>query len=128
MLVTLRRIGTRGEPAVGVNAPGVSGSAVWRGPGAPVVGVPVDVELDVPGPVGWDMFVVGTPSTDLPAVAEGELRLVGVVEHRDDDGVVVLRVGRSVVLVETTGTPPRRIDGQRVAVVVRGVEVHPTSV
>lgn len=127
MLVTLSRRLAGGGAGVGISAPDVAGSGLWRGDGYPVVGVPIDVELEVPGPIAWNRIVIAPSRSDASVAAEDELMLTGVVEHRDDDGVIALRVSDSIVLVETVGEPPRGIDGGRVSLVVRGVEVYPTG-
>ena len=128
MLVTLSRRLAGGGTRVAISAPGVAGSGLWGGDGDPIVGVPIHVELEVPGPISWDRIAIATSHPDAAVPAEDELMLSGVVEHRDDDGVIALRVADSIVLVETVGEPPRGIDGGRVSLVARGVEVYPTGV
>ncbi|MFS0702247.1 hypothetical protein AB6N24_19925 [Cellulomonas sp. 179-A 4D5 NHS] len=127
MLVVLHRRRAGGEAALTVRAPGVAGSVLWRGTGDPAVGFPLDVELEVPGPVDWDAVVVAPSGVEAPAVADGELLLSGVVEQVRD-GLVVLRVADAIVLVETVGEPPAGAEGTHVALRLRGAEVYPTGV
>lgn len=124
MLVTVHR---RHAGRVEVDAPGVAGSALWRGEGDPVTGVPVHVELEVPDEVDWERIAITPSGAGAQAVPDDALLLSGVVEHLDDDGVVTLRVAGSIVLVETVGTPPPGVDGKPFTLAVRRAEVYPTG-
>ncbi len=64
----------------------------WRG-APPSVGDVRAVELSFPDPIDW--------RSD-----SGTIRLEVLVERREPDGVLVLRVGDSIVLAESVGEAP----------------------
>lgn len=127
MLVTLNRRDDGDGLAVHVTGPGISGAATWCGRGDPVVEVPVDVELDVPEVIAWNKVAVESSGDEPPVPEPGELFISGVVEHEDEDGVAVIRVADSTVLLETAGARPSGVTGEQVALVARDVGIYPTG-
>lgn len=119
------------------------GWGTWRGGGA-APGGPVDVELEVDAPVTWADALAGgagpardpgvgpvgavlvgaEPVEDAPVGAV----LVGTVEEVEPDGVVALRVGPGLVLVELAGSPPPDPRGRAVRLHVPDVGLFPTGV
>ncbi|MBT0995413.1 hypothetical protein KIN34_14075 [Cellulomonas sp. DKR-3] len=87
-----------------------------------------DVELAVPSAVDWRDIGVGDRAANVPAPACEELRLRGLIEDLDQDGVLTVLAAGHLVLIDTVGEPPFHVVGQEVAMLVRAAEVYPTGV
>jgi hypothetical protein len=127
MRLGIVRSGTSNHLVVAAAAGDVVGAVAWRcetPPGAR----DVDVELEVPEEIDWREIGVGDEAAGVRAPADDELRLRGLVEDLDQEGVLTLRVAGSVVLIETVGEPPLHVVGDEVAMVVRAAEAYPTGV
>ena len=105
-----------------VDSPAGRFDATWSGP-APAVGDVVDVEVDCE-PSRWTDVAVGTTRVLPPGCW-----LHGVVEHVDDDGVVVLRSGPvALIEIEMLGAPPEGVLGVQVAIPVTKARLFPTNI
>ncbi|GAB2503171.1 hypothetical protein GCM10027063_48110 [Promicromonospora xylanilytica] len=92
----------------------------------PEVGDVVDVELEVPHDVSWDEVTVeGRPAARVSGADEQRLR--GVVEAVEPDGVMVLRSGVGLVLLDMTGRAPDDVVGAKVTVPVSELRLFPTG-
>ena len=91
--------------------------------GAPEVHGVYDVELNVSERVEWARTGIvvdgGTPSITM--TPEG-VRFCGTLDNVDEDGVVALRLGNSLMLLESVGEPPPV--GSSVCVTVKEVELY----
>jgi hypothetical protein len=92
----------------------------------PAVGDVVDVELEVPQDVSWDEVTVEGRPAARPSGADKQ-RLWGVVEAVEPDGVMVLRSGVGLVLVDMTGRAPDGVVGAKVTVPVSELRFFPTG-
>lgn len=98
----------------------------WVGP-RPRVGDTVDVEVDTDRSCPWDDVTLG--ATSVPSTDGGHHSwLLGVAERLDPDGVLVVRSGPAITLVETTGVPPEDAIGKPIAIPVSGVRFFPSGV
>jgi|GEM_PF-801211 len=105
MLVTIESYSKSmsGNWSVTFLSPYGQGEAEWRGQ-PPTLGQQYSVELELPQPLAWGQEI--TPASDpTPAVGTEEDGhfMVALVEQVDEDGCVTVRVGSSIVLLETTG-------------------------
>ena len=85
-----------------------SASARWAGP-APKVGEKYDVELSAEAPLSWGHDISASPAgTAAHIEPRGDgVTLDGLLEaHDQGDDVATLRIGRSLLLVETRGPAP----------------------
>jgi hypothetical protein len=89
----------------------------------PVVHEAYDVELNVTGYIEWSRteIVVGERVFSISMTPEG-IRLCGAIDSVRDDGVVALRLGDSLVLLESIGEPPPV--GSNVCITVNEVELY----
>jgi hypothetical protein len=102
--ITAVRPGPTG-PVVEFRAEAGAGVATWHGR-PPEVGREYLVELDVPETLVWDETILpGSPAAPGVAAVGGRAYLCGPLEAYTDDGVAAVRVGTSVVMVETEGSP-----------------------
>ncbi|WP_239373532.1 hypothetical protein [Frankia sp. Cj5] len=109
-------------------AEGGRGIASWRGDGAQVAGVAVDVEVEVHEEIDWSEIVVDPQPGTIVDVLDQAMVFRGVVEDLDKDGVLTLRFGSGIVLVDTTGEAPLGVVGRDVSLTVRDIEIYPTGV
>ena len=114
-------------PLLHIQGTGIAGTARWRGGPVPAPGVRPSVELEITAVVPWTKIAVGETRglTDPP---DGQLVLTGTVEDIDHQGVLILRVGNGVVLIDTSGEPPLGVVGQQIATTISDVEIFPTGV
>lgn len=99
-----------------------SADGVWRGAGRPAVG-PADVELSVPGRLWWeDDIRLAVPGAGPAAEV---LAVTGQVVDVSGEGVLSLRLGDGTLEVQTGGTPPPGVVGQRVVLESPLIEVTP---
>lgn len=103
-----------------------TGRGTWRGPVRPIRG-DYDVEIEVPNALNWglDIGTVGSNSFGMDTCQEG-MTFEGPLEMTYDEGVSVVRIGNSVVSLQTVGTPCPV--GSYVRFVARRVELYETGV
>lgn len=100
------------------------GEAVVRwASGTPVVHGTYDVEFNVSDRVEWDRTGVvvdeRAPSIEM---AQGGVQLCGTLDNVQADGVIGLRLGTSLILLESVGEPPAV--GSTICVTVKHVELY----
>ncbi|WP_164545217.1 hypothetical protein [Antribacter gilvus] len=124
MRATVLAVADDTSSAVEIEGPAGRLRGTWVGP-LPGPGDVVDVEVDVE-PCSWTDVLIAAESTDVPEPTVGAW-LHGVVERIDPDGVLVLRSGRAITLVEMTG--PQRVDalGATVALPAIGTRLFPVQ-
>ena len=127
MFVRLETEATYGGP-VRFRGPGVTGAGSWRGSARVPPGTEVWVELDVQQELDLDL-VERTAAAGFIARVPGETSLVlqGRVEDLEHDGVLSLRVGGGLVLLDTLGTGPLAIVGSHLEVHCEKVDVYPVD-
>lgn len=84
-----------------------SASARWAGT-PPTVGAKYDVELSAAAPLTWGQDISAAPGAVARIVPRGDgVTLDGVLEAHDaGDDVATLRIGKSLLMVETRGAAP----------------------
>ncbi|MCG7316151.1 MULTISPECIES: hypothetical protein [Brevibacillus] len=82
------------------------GSAIWHG-NPPKEGSTYDVEIEIPQILAWDKDIQATNMDEHPIKIQNDMvDFVGKLESvSEDDGCCVVRVGESIILVETEGIP-----------------------
>ncbi|WP_239313957.1 MULTISPECIES: hypothetical protein [unclassified Frankia] len=93
-----------------------------------MAGVAVDVEVEVHEEIDWSEIVVDPQPGTIVDVLDQAMVFRGVVEDLDKDGVLTLRFGSGIVLVDTTGEAPLGVVGRDVSLTVRDIEIYPTGV
>ncbi|WP_427894495.1 hypothetical protein ACQHIV_14345 [Kribbella sp. GL6] len=98
----------------------------WRGAAPPVLGEPVDVELDIDDTLHWSEIAVvdAEPGFFRSPAAVARLRVIALA----DDGVLTLSVGGAVLLLETYGPPPDGVVGRVLEVESARLAAYPTGV
>lgn len=125
MRVTVMATDKGAASDVVVDGPAGRLRGAWDGP-RPRVGDAVDIEVDIDRSYPWDDVVPG--ATSVPSADGGHRSwLLGVAERLDPDGVLVVRSGPAVTMVEMTGVPPEGTIGKPVAIPVDGVRFFPTG-
>jgi hypothetical protein len=99
---------------------------VGPGPGPAVEDI-VNVELEVPGEISWNEVATEDTPTLRPAGTDHQW-LRGVVEAVEPDGVMVLRSGVGLTMLEMTGDTPDGVVGTKIAVPVQELRFYPTGV
>lgn len=123
--VVVRAVGEGRPVPVLVETPAGLLRGTWMAT-LPAVGDVIDVELEVPQDVSWDEVTVeGRPAARLSGA--DKQRLWGVVEALEPDGVMVLRSGVGLVLVDMTGRAPDGVVGAKVTVPVSELRFFPTG-
>ncbi|MFD7022408.1 hypothetical protein [Promicromonospora sukumoe] len=126
MRVTVVTTGEGTTSDVVVDGPSGRLRGSWVGP-RPQVGAMVDIEVETDRQCEWDDVVLG--ATWAPQTEGGHRSwLRGVAERLDPDGVLVLRSGPAVTMVEMTGFPPESVIGSLVAIPVDGARFFPTRI
>jgi hypothetical protein len=108
------------EGLVAVDSPAGGFEVIWSGT-LPAVGDVVDVELDVREPCHWTSVANG----DAGALARPGW-VHGIAEKVESDGVLVLRSGRAITMIEMLGRPPDGVIGSAVAVPAEQFRAFPT--
>lgn len=97
----------------------------WMGSAPIRVGESVDVELDLGPSRAWDELVEHAVSHD----DAGHLsRVPGLVEQVFDDGVIFLRVGEGLVLLDVTGAIPDDAEGTSITIPADDLSFYPTGI
>lgn len=80
-----------------------TGAGLWHG-STPWTSAEYDVELEVPGVLLWGRDLAAGPDA-APMIFSGQdtTHLCAQLESVSDDGVIALRLGTSIVRVETSG-------------------------
>lgn len=90
------------------------------------------VEIDAPDPLEWGRDIVATssePGCPVLLAGEGEaVVLTGELLELGDDGVGVVSLGESSVIIETTGGAPAGVTGRRVSLTVVRLDLFPYDV
>ena len=101
--------------------------ARWMGGGRPTGG-PCHVELEVRDVVDWgEIERYAHPVERIEEDALG-VRISGTVMEVDELGVLSLRLGRTLLLVDTEGMPPSDIVGASIAFRAKELQLYPECV
>ena len=104
-----------------------SGKAIWRSVNNPNVLSTYDVEFEVDGALEWGLHILPTEVTEYLVAEDGErVVLQGKVEMVGRDGVLVLRVGENLILLDTKGEALQA--GSFVRVTVNNVAVYDSNI
>jgi hypothetical protein len=99
------------------------GQAVWMGQ-EPERGVWLDVELEVPIPLTWGAEIaLSGEYRSVIRQRKKEIVITGLLEAADEDQVAAVRVGHSLLLVETRGSSPTV--GTRVEIRIPELHLYP---
>jgi hypothetical protein len=79
-------------------------SALWKGT-EPQINKEYFVEFEIPDVLYWRKDIISAEENCLIATENDKLYLVGFFESIDDDGYTVIKLGDSIVSVETQGEP-----------------------
>ncbi|GAA2223768.1 hypothetical protein GCM10010413_16480 [Promicromonospora sukumoe] len=126
MRVTVVATGEGTTSDVVVDGPAGRLHGSWVGP-RPQVGATVDIEVETDRQCEWGDVVLGATS-EPRADSDHRSWLRGLAERLDPDGILVLRSGPAVTMVEMTGFPPASVIGSLVAIPVDGARFFPTGV
>lgn len=80
-------------------------TALWSG-NEPQISKEYFVELEVPGVLYWQKDITVSEEVCGIALKSGMVHLVGLFESIEDDGYTVIRLGDSIISIETQGEPP----------------------
>ena len=80
-------------------------TALWSG-NEPQISKEYFVELEVPGVLYWQKDITVSEEECGIALKSGMVHLVGLFESIEDDGYTVIRLGDSIISIETQGEPP----------------------
>ena len=107
MVITIRSVETRPDgPRVEFDSPWGPIHGRWMGP-APAVGSSDLVELDISETLKWGKNIRSIAAAPLRvSCSEGHLSIEGPCDDVHDDGSVVMRLGKSLLMIETTGRIP----------------------
>lgn len=84
-----------------------SAKACWKGP-RPEVSETYDVELEIDEPLVWGNNINEVNDhRSLIQPCDRQVLIQGILENQEEDGFLVLRLGDSLVILETIGKPPR---------------------
>jgi len=100
---------------------------LWRGRSQPA-GVRLDIELTIEDSFAWEQLDLdGEPGA--PLSLDGlDIRIRGVIEDIDDDGMLTVRVSQGLVMIETIGSPPDRNPvGRRIGLTTSTLEIYPVG-
>jgi hypothetical protein len=93
---------------------------------APEVGQSYLVELDISDTLRWDRSIRSVPACQLRVSARSDFLVIeGPCEDVHDDGSVVMRLGKSLLMIETTGRPP--LGCSHVSIECGGFSIFPIS-
>lgn len=99
---------------------------VWRGEYAVSSGESIDVELEFPNARSWG-DIVSSASAGAARSISSDL-IVGTVLEFFDDGVLMVKIGGSIVQVELDDRPASDPAGETVAFSPDDLEIYPTGV
>lgn len=99
--------------------------ALWHG--EPPEQREYDVELEVPETLEWGRTILCVDAAAQPAIStvEAGVRICGTLDSVDEDGVIAVRLGPSIFLVETIGEMPAV--GSRICLTTEGLELFPVG-
>ena len=80
-------------------------TALWNG-NEPQINKEYFVELEVPGVLYWQKDITVSEAKCGILLESGTVHLVGLFESIEDDGYTVIRLGDSIISIETQGEPP----------------------
>jgi hypothetical protein len=80
-------------------------TALWSG-NEPQINKEYFVELEVSGVLGWQKDINVSEEKCGISLDSGTVHLVGLFESIEDDGYTVIRLGDSIISIETQGEPP----------------------
>jgi hypothetical protein len=80
-------------------------TALWSG-NEPQISKEYFVELEVPGVLYWQKDITVSEEECGFALKSGMVHLIGLFESIEDDGYTVIRLGDSIISIETQGEPP----------------------
>lgn len=90
--------------------------------------MPVDVEIELKEDVNWFEVLVDPPAGPIIEIQGQNTMVRGVVDDVDKDGVLSLRLGSGVLVVETLGEPPLDIVGRKVRLPPGSVILYPSRI
>jgi hypothetical protein len=106
MKIQVQDVQTTTPPRVQFTSELGGGEAAWLGD-PPAAGQEYSVELAVGERLVWgEGIAAAEAASHAVTFADDGVELSASLEGIDDDGVATLRLGPSLVLVETEGTPP----------------------
>jgi len=128
MKIWIDEAGNDGSQSVRFSSPAGHATAVWRGGTLPDPG-DYDVELEVPIELQWgrDLRERENLAAGIQQTADG-YRLSGRAVDLGSDGVLAIDVGGSILMLDTTGTPPADIVGRMVELESPVLELYPTNI
>ena len=78
--------------------------ALWNGT-APQINEEYTVEFEIPNVLCWKRDIISAQEGYLITIENNKFCLVGLFESIDDDGYTVIRLGESIIPIETEGEP-----------------------
>jgi len=78
--------------------------ALWNGT-EPQISKEYIVELEIPNVLFWKKDIIPAEEKYLISTENNKFYLVGLFESIDDDGYAIIRLGESIISVETKGEP-----------------------
>ena len=126
MVITIRSVdnGPNG-PRVEFDSPWGPIHGRWMGP-APAVGTSHLVALDLSETLKWGKNIRSIGAIPLRvSSAEGHLKIEGPCDDVHDDGAVVMRLGKSLLMIETTGRIPLAVS--HVWLEIAGFSIFPIT-
>lgn len=102
-------------------------SAAWHG-ALPPIGAHRDAELDFANHFTWGVEAVPLEpqSAAMADGADGGVVIVATVEHLEEDGSLVLRLGPSIAMLTVFGDPPPL--GTTIRLVAPAVTLYDTNI
>ena len=82
-------------------------TAIWNG-ARPQISKEYYAEIEVPGVLIWEKDINKSDKINIIEELEnGKVGLCGILESIEDDGYAVIRIGDSIVAIETQGVQPK---------------------
>jgi len=81
-----------------------SAYGLWNGT-EPQINKEYIVEVDIPAVLCWQIDIISAQEEYFITIENNKFCLTGLFESIDDDGYLVIRLGESIVSVETQGNP-----------------------
>lgn len=83
-----------------------STSVFWNG-AKPQINKEYFVEIEVPGVLNWQKDITITDmNCKIEELDNGIAYISGVLESIEDDGYTIMKIGDSIIAIETQGEPP----------------------
>ncbi|MFC8797612.1 hypothetical protein ACFT2C_07745 [Promicromonospora sp. NPDC057138] len=99
---------------------------VWRGDAPVDSGETLDVELEFPSARSWHDIASAASADSARSISSDSL--YGTVMELFDDGILMVKIGGSIVQVELDDSPSRNPAGETVAISPDDLEIYPTGV